>query len=108
MFDEKWNSGLLAEKRRAEQPAEGAKGEAIRNEGELGRDGEDDGDVGDGGDVIGDGFGVGDEYGDGCCIGFRWRNNDVISRVLLENLQDPPLRLQVTATETRFFRQLPS
>ena len=108
MFDEKWNSGLLAEKRRAEQPAEGAKGEAIRNEGELGRDGEDDGDVGDGGDVIGDGCGVGDEYGDGCCIGFRWRNNDVISRVLLENLQDPPLRLQVTATETRFFRQLPS
>ena len=55
MFDEKWNSGLLAEKRRAEQPAEGAKGEAIRNEGELGRDGEDNdegGDVGDGGDDI--------------------------------------------------------
>ena len=108
MFDEKWNSGFLAEKRRAEQPAEGAKGEAIRNEGELGRDGEDDGDVGDGGDVIGDGCGVGDEYGDGCCIGFRWRNIDVVSRVLLENLQDPPLRLQVTATETRFFRHLPS
>ena len=124
MFDEKWNSGFLAEKRRAEQPAEGAKGEAIRNEGELGRDGEDVGDVGNGGDVVGnkngdvgnggngvgDGCGVGDEdgVGDGCCIGFRWRNNDVISRVLLENLQDPPLRLQVTATETRFFQQLPS
>ena len=104
MFDEKWNSGFLAEKRRAEQPAKGAKGEAIRNEGELGRDG----DVGNGGNGVGDGCGVGGEDGDGCCIGFRWRNNDVISRVLLENLQDPPLRLQVTATETRFFRHLPS
>ena len=102
MFDEKWNSGFLAEKRRAEQPAEGAKGEAIRNEGELGRDGEDDGDVGNGGEVVGNGCGVGDEDG------FRWRNNDVISRVPPENLQDPPLRLQVTATETRFFRHLPS
>ena len=59
MFDEKWNSGLLAEKRRAEQPAEGAKGEAIRNEGELGRDG-DDGDFGDDGGDVGDIGDVGD------------------------------------------------
>ena len=108
MFDEKWNSGFLAEKRRAEQPAEGAKGEAIRNEGELGRDGEDVGDVGNGGDVVGNKNGDVGNGGDGCCIGFRWRNNDVISRVPPENLQDPPLRLQVTATETRFFRHLPS